>query len=156
MSSFGLAENFPPVTVVPFTISARTTSFARKITARSQIDGTSYRYRYFDVGMGGYDPFDVTKALRVDADAGTLIDPLGLNKPIDRWENPNPQAISYYCTLLPSEANYLLGEVGIWAEIQNSPNPHENGLLYLSAIGHFPAKAKNSDMTMALRVIQQL
>jgi hypothetical protein len=75
---------------------------------------------------------------------------------IDQYELPNAEAVGYYCELGTTDANYLLGEIGIWSVVENSPNAHENGQKFLSAIGHFPAKAKNSNMKMALRVIQQL
>lgn len=156
MGSFGLAEVQPPLEVFAYTVSARTTHMARRLVARGSLDGTSYRYVEFSVGRGGYDPFDLTKVVPVDPNAATLIDPVLSSQAIDKMELPNPQSTGYYCLLESGEANYLLGEIGVWSIIQNSPIASENGTKFLSAIGHFPAKAKNSDMQMALRVIQQL
>lgn len=156
MAGFGLAEVTIPVEVVPFIISAKVTALARKLMARGTIDGTSLRAVEWGVGMGGYDPFDFTKVLTVDNQAQTLIDPVLSGQTITEYEMPNEWCASYYCEIGSGDANYMLGEVGIWAVIQNSPNVLENGTQILRAVGHFPAKAKNANMQMAIRVIEQM
>ena len=156
MAGFGLAEVTVPVEVVPFVVSAKMTALARKLMARGTLDGTSLRSVEWGVGMGGYDPFDFTKVLVVDDQAQALIDPVFSGQTITQYEQPNGWCASYYCEIGTRSANFLLGEVGIWAIIQNSPNSLENGTMILRSVGHFPAKAKNSNMQMAIRVIEQM
>lgn len=157
MSSFGLTE-FDRPTQLPFTfeVNAKTTSLGRRMLARSSVDGTSIRAVQFGVGRGGYDTFNYTTATPVNSEATTLEDPVLSGEAIDELERPNPECACYYCLLETGQANYALGEIGIWAIIENSPISTENGTTFLFAIGHFPLKAKNSNMKMSLRVIHQM
>lgn len=157
MSSFGLSE-FDRPQQIPYVyeVNAKTTSLGRYLMARGSVDGTSVRAVEFAVGRGGYDTFDYTIATPVNSEARFLEDPVLSSEPINQYEFPNPECACYYCILEIGEANYALGEIGVWAEIQNSPIGPENGTKFLYAIGHFPLKAKNSDMRMALRVVQQM
>ncbi len=155
-SSFGIAEAVKIRNLITeFQVEAVTTALARQLMARSTIDGTSLRAVEFSVGEGGFDPFNYTRIVPVNPDA-TGLDLSVFTDTIDEYEQPNERCACHYCVLENGEANTILGEVGIWSIIMNSPVPGENGTMILSAIGHFPAKPKNSDMQMAIRVIQQM
>lgn len=153
--SFGSAVfGGDPTPVLLLQIDAEMTYLARHLMARGMTDGTSLRIVRFAVGQGGFDPFDYKVALPVNPDVQVLEDPVFADY-VDYYERPNPQNACAYCLLDFAEANYTLGEIGLWAEIQNSPIPTENGTQILSAVGHFPLLAKNDSMQIALRVLSQ-
>lgn len=155
MGSFGLAELVPPVELVTYTVSAKMTALARKLTAESAATGISVRGVEFGVGRGGFNPFDPTEVLLVDSQATTLIDPVVLGRAITQYERANNSCSSFYCELDFADANYLLGEVAIWALVRRPPIYADLGEKILFALGHFPAKAKNLNMKMAFRVLVQ-
>jgi hypothetical protein len=70
-------------------------------------------------------------------------------------EFPNSQATSLVCRASQTEANFGLGEVGIYVDIIDSVNPQEIGERILYAIGHFPIVAKNAKSVFVTRVITQ-
>jgi len=155
MGSFGLAELNCPVPLAAFTVSAKMTALARKLIAMSSVTGLSLRPVEFDVGRGGFDPFDPTKATLVDSQAISLIDPVLTGQPITQYERANSTCCSCYCEIDPGDANFLLGEIAIWALLREPPTFADLGVKHVFAIGHFPAKAKNSNMKMAIRVLIQ-
>jgi len=161
MSEFGGASEFGPALFggdpSPYLfvqIDAETTTEARRLIARGAYDGTSLKARDFSVGQGGFDPVDYKAAIPVNPDA-TNLDDHYFSDPIAYVEQPNGRARSYYCLLESGDANVTLGEIGIWAEVQNSPGDPADGTLILMAIGHFPIICKNSTMQYALRVTHQ-
>jgi hypothetical protein len=155
VSSFGIQE-FQRVYDLPYIyqVDATVTALARQLLARGAMDGTSLRGTEFSVGTGGFNPFDYTEATPVNPEVQTL-DNAVFTDTIDEYERPNPECASFYCVLESGEANTTLGEIGIWAIIENSPIPGESGTTILYAIGHFPMKPKNVSMQMAIRVIPQ-
>jgi len=155
MLSFGIAEYGKPVPVVSFEVVAKTTSLARRFIARGRVDGTSLVTRGFLVGRGGYDPFNPSLATPVNPDTNWLTDVVWGGF-ITAIEFPNPNCVCYYCELLEAESNWALGEIAIFSEVQNSPGAIEDGTFLISAIGHFPFKAKNLNMKMAIRVLEQI
>jgi hypothetical protein len=70
-------------------------------------------------------------------------------------EYPNSSATSLVCRVAQSVGNYGLGEIGIYADIIDSPIASEIGERVLYAIGHFPIVAKNSSSVYVTRVIIQ-
>jgi hypothetical protein len=153
--SFGSAVfGGDPTPVLLLQIDAEMTYLARHLMARGTTDGTSLQIKQFTVGQGGFDPFNYKVALPVNPDTQLLYDPV-FTSDVDYYEHPNPQNACAYCLLDFAEANYTLGEIGLWAEIQNSPIATENGTKILSAVGHFPLLAKNDSMQIALRVLSQ-
>lgn len=153
--SFGTATfGGDPSPLLLFSVDAEMTTRARYILARGSVDGTSLWPKEFSVGTGGFDAYDYAVALPVNPDSVTLDADL-FRDTIDNYEEPNDQCASFHCILENGEANQTLGEIGIWAEIQNSPVAGENGTQILFAIGHFPLQAKNSSMRYGLRVIVQ-
>lgn len=154
-SSFGTASfGGDPSPFLLLRIDAEMTTLARHLIARGSIDGTCLQAVEFSVGRGGFDPFNFAVAVPVNPDAADLDDPI-FQDTIDHYERPNPTCASFHCILETGEANETLGEIGIWAEISNSPNVVENGTQILFAVGHFPLIAKNSNMRYGLRVIVQ-
>lgn len=153
--SFGTATfGGDPSPLLLFSIDAEMTTLARYLLARGSIDGTSVFPKEFSVGRSGFDPFDFAVAIPVNPDSLTLDDDI-FRDPIDNYEEPNASCGSFHCILDTADANETLGEIGIWAEIQNSPVTAENGTQILFAIGHFPLAAKNSSMRYGLRVVVQ-
>ncbi len=154
-SSFGTASfGGEPVPLLLFQIDAEVTTLAQHLVARGSIDGTSLLGKEFSVGRGGFDPFDYTAASPVNPDS-LVLDAEIFRDDIDDYEKANARNASFHCVLEKTEANETLGEVGIWAEIQNSPVTTENGTWILFAIGHFPLIAKNSNMRYGLRIVVQ-
>jgi len=80
--------------------------------------------------------------------------PVDVNNFLD-FEFPTPQTVSLVCRAGQSEANFGLGEIGIYVDIIDSANPLEIGERVLYAIGHFPIVAKNSKSVFLTRVITQ-
>jgi len=160
MSSFGTGSfgsavfGGDPTPFLLFQVDAEMTYQARYLMARGMTDGTSLRMVQFSVGQGGFDPFNYRIALPVNPDVTSLYDQV-FTDVIDYYEYPNPQNACAYCLLEQSEANYTLGEVGVWSEIQNSPIPTENGQVILTSVGHFPLIAKADTMQLVLRVLSQ-
>lgn len=70
-------------------------------------------------------------------------------------ENPNESAVSLVCRIGPGDANYGLGELGVYVDIIDSVNPDEIGTRVLYAISHFPIVAKNLNSVFVTRVITQ-
>jgi hypothetical protein len=144
-----------PVPFIYLDIDAEVTTRARMLIARGSTDGTAIKVVDFGVGQGGFDTNDYRAALPVNPDAASLDDPVLLSEPIDYYEQPNVSCRSFYCLLEAGEANYCLGEIGLWAEVVYSPIAAEIGTTFLFAIGHFPLVANNSDIQYVFRVTVQ-
>lgn len=162
MSEFGTAEfgsavfGGDPSSFLLMEIDAEVTSEARKLLARSKADGTAFQVIEFSVGQGGIDPFNYQIVVPVNPDAVQLELPLTIGgsptKVITEYERPNQNAGCVYCELDNSETNERLSEMGVWAEILDSPYTVEIGTIFLAAIAHFPLICKNSSMKYAFRV----
>lgn len=153
--SLGLVESFnAPLYLPTYTVHATTTNLARRLIARSSWDGTVIKATSFSVGTGGYDIPNYMNATVVNPDDQALQQQVFLG-PITKLEWANQSCSSYYCVLGQMDANALLGEIGIWSTIVSSPVPSEIGTVFLSALAHFPLRAKNSSMSLALRVLRQ-
>lgn len=138
-----------------FLVTAALTDFARAMIARSLIDGTSLQVKTFAVGSGGHDTTDFTSGLSI----GTAVMESDLRilvfgpEPIDIIEDPNDTSKSFYLRVEGDEAIAALSEIGVYAEIQNSPFPAEDGTTFLFAIGHFAAQTHVPGMISVFRMI---
>ena len=148
MSNYGPAQFGPavfggePVPHLFLQIDAEMTTLARRYTARGHTDGTSLRCTDFAVGQGGFDPLDYLAAIPVNPDVFNIVDQV-FTDTIDYIEWANSRSVSFYCFIDTNEAaGAYLGEIGIYAEIQNSPIVSENGNVLLYAVGHFPLVIK--------------
>jgi hypothetical protein len=134
-------------------VDAEVTTRSRRLLARKTTDGTAFKAIEFSLGQGGVDPFDYKTAVPVNPDAQALEIPIALApKAVTEYEHPNPSSACTYCVVDPGEANEVLSEIGIWAEILWSPYTAEIGTVFLAAIAHFPIVCKNSSMSYAFRV----
>jgi len=134
---------------------ALATITGRTLLARSLAEGLAFKIVTFAVGTAGYDPTDLTKALPVDNTLTTLPGEI-FSDAVDLVETPNDTGRSFYCRLQPSEANYGLGDIGIWGQIVHSPeNPAEVGTTFLFAIVNQPFQGNNEDYTYIYRVVVQ-
>jgi hypothetical protein len=65
--------------------------------------------------------------------------------------------VVYNCRLastpIQSNADYALGELGVWGQIIQSNVPSEVGKVFLAAIAHFPMKGKTRRDVLLLRVV---
>jgi hypothetical protein len=145
-------------------IQAYLTDYARQIIARQTIGDTAYQVVGFSTGRGGYDPTDPVHIVDVDTSQQALIDQVypdvtGFASLIS-IDQPTPTLMVFNCrmgsTPNPGNADYGLGEVGIWAEITKSSVPGEVGTYFLYANGHLPIRAKTRRDTFLWRVLVQL
>ena len=145
MSNFGPAQFGPavfggdPVPHLFLQIDAEMTTLARRYTARGHTDGTSLMVDDFRVGQGGFDPLDYLAALPVNPDVfDNLVDEV-FTGTVQYTEWANTRSVSFYCPLAAADAaGTYLGEIGIFATIQNSPVVGEDGKQILYAVGNFP------------------
>lgn len=141
-------------------IEAYLTDTFRQNTARAINGELVFRVKGFTVGRGGYVPTEPLQVVPVDPLATTLIDqiyPTSGYLDFEIFETPTLTSVVYNCrlpaTLIPTEADCGLGELGIWAEIIYSTNPVEIGQIFLMAITHMPIRAKTNRDVMLFRVV---
>ena len=142
------------------TIQASLTDAARHQIARAINGEMVFRAYGFSVGRGGYDPLNPVAVLPINTAATTLIDQcfpdVTGQVPFDQLEQPLPSTVVYDCrlpsTIIPGNADYGLGEIGIWAQILTSDIPAEIGTIFLMSIAHMPIRAKTNRDAMLLRV----
>lgn len=71
-----------------------------------------------------------------------------------QFDIPLPNTVAPVCRLLPTEALYGLGELGIWVEVTtDTEEPLRVGEKYLFAVAHFPLHSKTLLETTVWRVI---
>lgn len=138
---------------------AQLTDAARAIYARQQLGDVAFKWLGFNVGRFGYDDLNPVHIVPIDPSLTALVDTIfpiaPLLKDFDIFEKPNPKAISMVCRLATTEANYGLGEIGIWAKINWSTNPLEIGQNVLMAVSHVPLQSKNHRHTYVHRIVIQ-
>jgi hypothetical protein len=149
MSNFGPAQFGPavfggePVSHLFLQIDAELTTWARRLTARGQTDGTSLQCTKFSVGGGGFDPLDYLAAIPVNPDSQALDDFICTDT-IDYYEWGAPRCPIFYCFVDSTQVSHPagnghIGEIGIIAEINNSPFSWEpDGTEIMYAMAHFP------------------
>lgn len=152
---------------MPFTnpsasIQAFWTDQARELLARVTIGQVTFQVVGFSVGRGGYDT-DPTQVIPLDTSLTALIDQVYPDvtgyQALQEMDQPTPTSAVYVCRLpntpVPSNADYGLGELGLWAQILTSNNPAEVGQVFLFAVAHFPIRAKTNLDAWLYRVVTQ-
>jgi hypothetical protein len=138
---------------------AQLTNAARAIYARMQLGEIAFYWLGFNVGRYGYLDINPVKVAVIDPALTALVDTIYPTAPtlksFEILEKPNEKAISLVCRLATSEANYGLGELGIWAKINWSSVPAEIDTDVLMAVAHVPLQSKNHRHTYVHRVIIQ-
>lgn len=152
---------------MPFTnpsasITAFVTDLGRQYTARVFMGQVVFQAVGFSVGRGGYQMGDPTQVVPITGAETGLVDPVYPNsiggiQAFDGIESPTVAARVYDCRLpatpAPSNADYGLGEIAIWATILVSNVPAEVGTTFMWALGHMPIRAKTNTDVMLLRTV---
>lgn len=135
-------------------INAKVTTFAREMVSRSIVDGTSFKITKFSVGIGGYDVSYPIFSTQVDPTAQELIAEV-FRKEISLVETPLLSGIakSFVCRLTKEDIKAGIGEIGLIAEIINSPYSAEIGTEFLFAAVHQPLNAKTLNHVVTYRVV---
>lgn len=141
-------------------IIAKLTDSGRNAFARVALGEMSFKVESFAVGQGGYLVSNPVKTAPVDTSLTDLelhIYPSGSGnlKLIESIEQPNEQCLVMNCRLIDIEANFGLGEIGIWARILNSDIPAEINTLFLMAVAHMPLQSKTYNHIFLERMIIQ-
>lgn len=145
------------------TVQAQTTDYYRQLEARAPIGDVAFVAVGFSVGQGGYNPTDPVHIVPVDPTATTLIEQVypaatGFS-PFQEIDTPGDASVVVYNCRLPatpvaSNADYGLGEIGIWGQVlQSKSNPAEVGTYFLIAIGHMPIRCKTNRDVILFRVV---
>lgn len=144
----------PSLTAGPLLVVSRVTNRAREIMARGLIDGTSLRVVQAGVGTGGFDNSNPTSSLPIDPTATSLQNEI-FRDVIDRIEIPvtSGTAVSFVFRISRTESFGPIGEIALYAEIQNSPIPLENGSLIMFSIAHQPIITKTPNHVYTTRII---
>lgn len=76
---------------------------------------------------------------------------------IQQIETPTPSTLAFLCRLGLNDANFGLGELGIWSQIKSSTtDANEVDTKVLFAIAHHPVWAKTARNTIVHRIILQI
>jgi hypothetical protein len=143
-------------------IQATVTDLGRTYLARSFMGEIVFQAIGFSVGRYGYAMLDPTQVIPVDGTETALVDPVypnstGGTQPFDAIESPTVASRVYDCRLpaspVPSNADYGLGEIGIWATILKSNIPSEVGTTFLFSLAHMPIRAKTNRDVLLLRMV---
>lgn len=138
---------------------AQLTDAARALYARQQLGDVAFKWLGFNVGRFGYNDTNPVKVVPINPSLTSLVDtvfPTLTLKDFDISEKPNPKAISMVCRLATTEANFGLGEIGIWAVINwSNSNPLEVNQNVLMAVSHVPLQSKNHRHTYVHRIVIQ-
>ncbi len=150
-----------PLTDHPDDIQAYVTDQARAYRARAINGELAFKAQGFSVGRGGYDPADPVKILPVGTADTQLIDQVFPDvtgyAAFQAIDAINETTRVFNCrlpaTTVETNADYALGEIGIWAEILHSENPVEIGQVFLYALGHMPIISKTRRSVFLFRVV---
>ena len=146
-------------------IEAFLTDLARQYIARAVNGELVYKLESFYCGRGGYNPTDpFSGVLPVNTADVALADQVyptaSTYASYESIEQPTMTSLVVNCRLpstpSPSNADYGLGEIGVWARILTSNVPSEIGQLFLYALAHFPARGKTFRDVFLLRPTIQL
>lgn len=144
-------------------IDAQLTNKAREMIARATLGEVAFRVIGFGLGRGGYDPVDPVQILAIDPSNLELddkcfpdSDPFTF-EPFTSTEEPEAMVRVYNCRVqadpVPGNADFGLGELGLYAEILKSNLVGEVGEKFLYAICHFPIMCKTRRDTFLRRVV---
>lgn len=142
-------------------IAARLTDGGRNAVARSILPGEGYTFTLsgFQVGRAGYQQINPVKVEAVTPSDTALTDPVfpvsGIQPFVSIETIIAPNVVAPVCRIDPSDldANYGLGELGIFATVLTSNTPSEVGQDFLFALAHFPLLSKTPSHTLVWRVI---
>lgn len=143
-------------------VQAFMTDQARTYFARMLSGELSYQTVGFSVGRGGYNPTDPVHILPVDTTTTALSDQVYPDTTgyvgFSEVDKVAISSLVFNCRLpatqIQSNADYGLGEIGIWGKILTSTaNPSEIGTVFLYAIGHMPIRCKTRRDVMLMRVV---
>lgn len=145
-------------------IFANVTDLGQQFLGRATIGQTVIQLVGFSVGRSGYDPADFLNALPIDTTQTALGDqvyPAATGyAAFSALQSPSIGTVVCDCRLpadqQPSNADYGLGELGIWALVLQSNIPAEVGTAFLFAISHFPVKVKTNRDVFVLRTVTQM
>jgi hypothetical protein len=146
-------------------IQAVLTDQALQLMARAFNGELAYKLVGFSVGTFGYNTSDPTQVLPIDPLDLSLreqVYPAATGStPFESIEQNTPRTLILNCRLpsnpVPSNADYGLGEVGIWAQVTWSTNPPPNANdVFLAAIAHMPIRCKTRRDVMLFRVVLSL
>jgi hypothetical protein len=144
-------------------IQASMTDLARQYIARMLIGTFSFQAVGFSSGRGGYDQNDPVHILPLDTSLQALSDQVYPDTTgytaLQSIDSPSTTCRVYNCrmpnTPVPSNADYGLGEVAVWAQVLTSDVPSEIGTIFMLAVGHLPIRAKTNRDTFLWRVVVQ-
>jgi hypothetical protein len=144
-------------------IQASMTDLARQYIARMLLGPFSFSVVGFSSGRGGFNPVDPVHLVPLDTSLQTLLDQVYPNvtgyTALQSVDSPSDTCRVYNCrmpnTPAPSNADYGLGEVAVWAQVLTSDVPAEVGTIFMMAVGHLPIRAKTNRDTFLWRVVVQ-
>ena len=143
-----------------FPVSAKMTNTARDIIARSGIKKLAFKIQGFSVGTGGYDNANPVQTLPIDQNQTALANQVSpatgysAFQSIESIESVRIFNCRLPATLTGSDADYGLGEIGLWAEvIESDHTEYPVGTQYLYAIAHMPIRAKTHKDVFLFRVV---
>lgn len=139
------------------TVVAAVTDGARQFMARSLTDGTSFRVVEFAVGTSGYDVANPLSAILVDPTATSLASEV-FRDVIDQVETATLDGTSksFVGRIGRDELQAGIGEIGLFAEILDSPFPAEIGTKFLFALAHQPLNVKTDRHVASYRIVVAL
>lgn len=141
------------------TIIAEKTDKAVTLIAQAHLGLVGYAYEGFAVGREGYldaNPVKTDVIVTADTELRDRIYPVaaGTVKNFLTIEQVPLVTVACVCRLEKAEANYGLGELGVWVRITYNPGtPADVGNLYMFALAHFPLFGKTDKQIWVRRVI---
>lgn len=149
-------------------IVAQLTDIGRDYLARAINGELVYQAVGFSCGRGGYNPLDPVKVIPITGAELALTDQVFPavtgTEPFEFIEQPLPTTVVFNCrlpaSLIATNADYGLGEIGIWAEViythPSASSPPTQGDVFLLALANMPIRAKTRRDVMLFRVVVQL
>jgi len=110
-------------------------------------DGTVYAVLEFGVGNSGYDPLDpktIVPVVKADVALINEIARFPITKVTTDYTS-TPKHVYYWCRVPAGAAIDRIGEVGLFAQILDSPFPAEIGTWFLFGILHMPVQCRHQD-----------
>lgn len=142
-------------------VAATLTDEGRAAVARSVLPAENFTFVLsgFKVGRAGYVDANPVKTEAVNAADTDLADPVFPASGLAPFETIEtiiaPNVVAPVCRLSVGDTNadYGLGELGIFATILQSATPGEIGTDFLFALAHFPLISKTPNHTLVWRVV---
>ena len=140
-------------------ISAAITNQGRELIAKSVLGLLSFQLIGFKVGQDGYDyvtpkPTNAIPINPANTDLLSPVFPIAGYEPFVTIETPFPNVVAPVCRLNFSDANFGLGELGIWANVvSSSDGAYPVSTKVMFALAHFPLLSKTNRHNFVFRVI---